>query len=88
MMQSVSVRNSHSTLTETIMNRSDLVDAYAQQILDAMDMKTLEQFAYDCLVENLNNYSEDDLITEVSEYYPELLEDTEPVYPTEVTEPA
>lgn len=68
------------------MNRSDLVDAYAQQILDSMDMKTLEQFAYDCLVENLNNYSEDELITEVSETYPELLEDTEPVYPTEVTE--
>lgn len=68
------------------MNKADLIDAYAQQILDSMDMKTLEQFAYDCLVNNLNDYTEDELITEVSETYPELLEDTEPVYPTEVTE--
>ena len=57
------------------MNHSDLVDAYAQQILDSMDMKTLEQFAYDCLVNNLHDYTEDQLITEVSESYPELLED-------------
>ena len=61
------------------MNKSELIDAYAQQILDSMDMKTLEQFAYDCLVENITNYTEDELITEVSETYPELLEDTEPV---------
>ena len=56
------------------MNKSDLIDAYAQQVLDSMDMKTLEQFAYDCLVSNLNEYSEDELITEISETYPELLE--------------
>ena len=59
------------------MNRSELIDAYAQQILDGMDYKTLEQFAYDCLVENLTEYSEEELITEVSETYPELLEDNE-----------
>ena len=57
------------------MNKADLIDAYAQQILDSMDMKTLEQFAYDCLVNNLHDYTEDQLITEVSETYPELLED-------------
>lgn len=61
------------------MNRSELIDSYAQQILDSMDMKTLEQFAYDCLVNNLADYTEEELITEISETYPELLEDTEPV---------
>jgi len=68
------------------MNKSELIDAYAQQVLDSMDMKTLEQYAYDMLVQCFNEYSEDELIIEVSETYPELIEDTEPVWPTEVTE--
>ena len=59
------------------MNKADLIDAYAQQVLDSMDMKTLEQYAYDMLVQCFNDYTEDELITEISETYPELLEDTE-----------
>lgn len=66
--------SSLSLLTETIMNKAELIDAYAQQLLDSMDMKTLEQYAYDMLVQSLNDYTEDELITEVSETYPELLE--------------
>ena len=61
-------------LTETIMNKADLIDAYAQQLLDNMDMKTMERFVYDTLVENLTDYTEEELITEVTDYYPELLE--------------
>lgn len=56
------------------MNKEDLIDAYAQQLLDSMDMKTMERFVYDTLVENLTDYTEEELITEVTEYYPELLE--------------
>ncbi|MFZ9069467.1 MAG: DUF7326 family protein [bacterium] len=56
------------------MNKEDLIDAYAQQLLDSMDMKTMEIFVYDTLVENLTNYTEEELITEVTDYYPELLE--------------
>lgn len=56
------------------MNKEDLIDAYAQQLLDSMDMKTMERFVYDTLVENLTNYTEEELITEVTDYYPELLE--------------
>ena len=33
--------------------RSNLVEKYAQFIVDGMDYKTLEQYAYDCLVEDL-----------------------------------
>lgn len=54
--------------------QTDLIESYAQQILDSMDMKTLEVFAYDCLVENLKDYTQEELITEISETYPELLE--------------
>ena len=57
-----------------IMNKEDLIDAYAQQLLDSMDLKTMEIFVYDTLVENLTNYTEEELITEVTDYYPELLE--------------
>jgi hypothetical protein len=56
------------------MNKEDLIDAYAQQLLDSMDVKTMEIFVYDTLVENLTNYTEEELITEVTDYYPELLE--------------
>jgi len=53
---------------------STLVERYAEQLMDSMDMKTMEQFVFDTLVENLTNYSEDELITEISDHYPELLE--------------
>ena len=57
-------------------NKEDLIDAYAQQLLDSMDMKTMERFVYDTLVENLTDYTEEELITEVTDYYPELLDDS------------
>ena len=74
MIQSVTVSKCPSTLTETIMNKADLIDAYAQQLLDSMDMKTMERFVYDTIVENLTDYTDEELITEVTDYYPELLE--------------
>ena len=55
-------------------DHSTLVERYAEQILDSMDMKTMERFVYDTLVENLTDYTEDELITEISETYPEILE--------------
>lgn len=48
---------------------SGLVEKYAEHIMDSMDMKTMEQFVFDTLVENLNNYTEEELINEVREYY-------------------
>jgi hypothetical protein len=55
-------------------NREQLIADYAQQILDGMDMKTMECFVYDTLVENLSGYSDEQLIEEVTEYNPELIE--------------
>ena len=48
-----------------------LVEKYAEHIMDSMDMKTMELFVFDTLVENLNNYSEEELITEIEEGYGE-----------------
>ncbi len=56
------------------MNREQLIADYAQQIMDGMDMKTMECFVYDTLVENLSAYSDEQLVEEVAEYNPELLQ--------------
>ena len=57
------------------MNRTDLQEAYIHQLIDGMDHKTMYQFVYDTLDESLSKYSEAELISEVEDYYPELLEE-------------
>lgn len=54
-------------------NRQELQENYIQQLIDGMDYKTMERFVYDTLEENLTNYTDEELITEVTDYYPELL---------------
>ena len=53
------------------MECSNLVESYAQFILDGMDYKTLEQYAYDCLVEDfIKNYDNDEEVAkEILECY-------------------
>ena len=43
--------------------------------IDGMDHKDLWQYVYDNLADHLDKYSVDELITEVEDYYPHLLED-------------
>ena len=57
------------------MNRSELQDQLIQQIIDDMDIKTMAALLYDMMDESYDNYSEKELIAEVEEYYPHLLED-------------
>jgi hypothetical protein len=57
------------------MNRSELQDNMIQQILEDMDIKTMMAILYDQMDENYDKYSDEELITEVKEYYPELLEE-------------
>ena len=58
------------------MNRQELQENYIQQLIEGMDFKTMERFVYDTLEENLTNYTDEELITEVTDYYPELIEET------------
>ena len=58
------------------MNRTELQESYIQQLIEGMDYKTMERFVYDTLEENLTNYTDEELITEVTDYYPELIEET------------
>jgi hypothetical protein len=58
-------------------NREQLVEDYIQQMIEGMDYKTMERFVYDTLKDNLADYNDEKLITEVTDYYPELLEDVD-----------
>ena len=69
----------HQKMTETndnIIDRDELQEAYVKSILDGMDWKTMEQYVYDSLNNNFDDYTVDELITEVEDYYPELLEES------------
>jgi len=56
------------------MNRSELQDNMIQQILDDMDIKTMMAILYDNMSESYDKYSDSELMEEVKEYYPHLLE--------------
>ena len=55
-------------------NRDELISNYVDRILDNMSTKDLMRIVGDQLEENFANYSDEELIGEVEEYYPELLE--------------
>jgi arginine/lysine/ornithine decarboxylase len=70
----------HTKMTETndqIIDRDQLQDSMIQQILDDMDIKTMMAILYDNMSESYDKYSVDELIAEVEEYYPHLLEESE-----------
>ena len=60
---------------DKIIDRDQLQDAMINQILDDMDIKTMMAILYDNMSESYDKYSVDELIAEVEEYYPDLLED-------------
>ena len=60
--------------TDNIVDRDELQSAYVDRVIDSMDIKTMAQIISDQLHENLDNYSVNELINEVEEYYPDLLE--------------
>ena len=55
--------------------RETLISDYVDRILDNMSTKDLMRIVGDQLEENLSSYTDEELITEVTEYYPELLDD-------------
>jgi len=57
------------------MNRTELLEAYIDRILDNMSTKDLMRMVGDQLEESFSILSDEELIAEVEEYYPELLED-------------
>ena len=73
-MSFVSTFDHTNPMTDNIIDRDELQDAYINEIIDGMDIKDLMRIVYDNLEQNLEQYSVDELIEEVEEYYPHLLE--------------
>lgn len=48
-----------------------LTEAYAESIVDRMDMDDLINFAVDSLIAEYNKYTTDELLTEIEELYGE-----------------
>ena len=63
-----------NSMTDNIIDRDKLQNDYIESIIDGMDHKSMYQFVYDTIEQNLETYSVDELIEEVEEYHPELLE--------------
>ena len=56
-------------------DRAQVTEDYIQQLIEGMDYKTMECLVYDTLKDNLADYTDAELITEVTDNYPELLGD-------------
>lgn len=55
---------------------ADLAGRLAERMVEGMDMDTLVTYAMDCLLKSYQeDYTMDQLVGEVKEYYPDLLED-------------
>ena len=73
-----------STLTySNTMNRSELQQQLINSVIDGMDFKTMWSVLYDYMDESYDKYSDEELKTEVEEYYPELLEESEEKEPVD-----
>ena len=68
--------NQGTTTKDNIIDRDELQDQYIKELIDSMDFKTMETFVYDTIDNNLDRYSLDELIDEVKDSFPELLDDT------------
>ena len=62
-------------MTDTF-DREALVEAYIDRLLDNRSTKDLLRIVGDQMEENLTSYTDEELISEVESYYPDLLEDS------------
>ena len=56
-------------------NREDIIDAYCNRVVEGMGTKELVQFVYDVLYDSKSEYTDEQLETEIMDYYPDLIED-------------
>ena len=57
------------------MNRSELQQQLVDEMIDGMDHKTMWQILDSYMMESYDKYTDEELMEEVKEYYPELLEE-------------
>ncbi len=64
-------------VTENIVDRDELQAAYINRVLDDMDIKDMMAILYDYMDVEFDKYTVDELIEEVEEYYPDLIDDND-----------
>ena len=57
-----------------IMDRETLMESYIEEIIDGMDHKSMYHYVHDNLMDHLKEYTDEELKTEIKDYYPHLLE--------------
>jgi hypothetical protein len=60
-----------SEMTLTSQQLDQLIDNYAERIVDEMDLKCLMQFVFDTIVENMSHMNEEDVLNEIANVYDE-----------------
>ena len=69
----------HQIMTETtdnIIDRDALQANYINRVLDDMDIKDMMAILYDYMDVEFDKYTVDELIEQVDEYYPDLMEES------------
>ena len=67
---------SAKTFPLTDMNRSELQQQLVNEMIDGMDYKTMWQILDSYMMESYDKYTDEELIEEVKEYYPHILEES------------
>ncbi len=67
----ISLPNFTNKMTLSNEQLAALTEAYAEMIVDGMDMDDLITFAVESLVAEYNNYTEAELLSEIEELYDE-----------------
>ena len=60
----------------TDMNRSELQQQLVNEMIDGMDYKTMWQILDSYMMESYDKYTDEELMEEVKEYYPHILEES------------
>ena len=61
-------------MVDNIIDRDELQAAYINRVLDDMDIKDMMAILYDYMDVEFDKYSVDELIEQVEEYYPDLVD--------------
>ena len=67
----ISLPNPTNKMTLTNDQLRSLIAAYAQDVVDSMDVRDLCAFAIDTIIDNMDGTSEKDLLEELGHYYDE-----------------
>ena len=62
-------------MTLTPEQRQNLLEAYVTNVVDSLDWDDLVAFAYETILERMEETPDDALIEDVKEWYPNLIEE-------------